>query len=116
MKLCMSKRNNDILLSDMLEAANRIVRYCKNLDYAEFETDQLTIDAVLRNLTILGEASKKVDLEFRNKNNQIEWEKISRSRNIIVHDYFAIDKEIIWKIIKEYIPDLINKLNQCVKK
>jgi uncharacterized protein with HEPN domain len=107
----MSKRIAEVLIADMLEAATRADNYCRGVDYDNFLTDQKTIDAVLRNLAVLGEAAKKVPDDVRQMYPNIEWEKISRSRNIIVHDYFAIDHQIVWKIVKEYLPGLINDLS-----
>ena len=106
----MSKRDSRVLVFDMLEAVESILNYTTDLSFDSYLEDRKTQDAVLRNLTVLGEAAGRVDQEFQRLNPQIEWQKIARSRNIVVHDYFAVDHEIIWKIITVYLPPLLANL------
>lgn len=106
----MSKRDNMLLLEDMLEASLKIKRYTSGLDYEQFIEDDKTIDAVIRNFEIIGEAANRVDPDFRLKNSQIEWDRIRGFRNRIVHDYFGIDHEIVWTIIVDYLDELIDWL------
>ena len=96
----MSKRDILLLLEDMLQSAQKIKRYTEGLDYGSFLTDDKTIDAVVRNFEIIGEAANRIDPDFRDQNPQIEWKRIRGFRNRIVHDYFGIDYEIVWNIIK----------------
>lgn len=84
----------------MSEAIRRIFLYTQNMGFEEFSKDQKTTDAVLRNLQILGEAANKVSKETKKKIPEIEWTKIVRSRNIVVHEYFGVDFEIVWRIIE----------------
>jgi uncharacterized protein with HEPN domain len=106
----MSKRENILLLEDMLEAASKIKRYTSGLSYDQFTEDEKTIDAVIRNFEIIGEAANRIDPDFRLENSQIEWSRIRGFRNRIVHDYFGIDHDIVWTIIEEYLDDLIDWL------
>lgn len=110
----MSKRDHQLLIQDMLTACSRIRSYTKDLDYAEFINDEKTIDATVRNIQILGEAAKQVPKEVQEKYPAIEWTKIIRSRHIIVHDYFELDYEIIWRIIGDYIPPLQAELERIL--
>jgi uncharacterized protein with HEPN domain len=110
----MSKRNHLLLIQDMLLACRRIRSYTGQLDYAGFITDEKTIDATVRNIQILGEAAKQVAKEVQERYPAIEWTKIIRSRHIIVHDYFELDYEIIWRIIQDYIPPLQAELERIV--
>ncbi len=71
----MSKRSSNLLLLDMKEAAEKILKYTKGLSFEEFLTDDKTIDAVVRNFEIIGEASLRIDEDFRLENPQIEWKK-----------------------------------------
>jgi len=87
----MSKRDNFLLLEDMLQSALKIERYTKNFDYSEFLKDDKTIDAVIRNFEIIGEAANRIDEDFRINNPNIEWNRIRGFRNRIIHDYFGID-------------------------
>ncbi len=91
----MSKRSSDLLLLDMKEAAEKILKYTQGLSFEGFLADDKTIDAVVRNFEIIGEASLRIDEDFRLENPQIEWKKLRGFRNRIVHDYFGIDYEIV---------------------
>jgi len=85
----MSKRSSDLLLLDMKEAAEKILKYTKGLSFEDFLADDKTIDAVVRNFEIIGEASLRLDEDFRFEHPQIEWKKLRGFRNRIVHDYFG---------------------------
>ncbi len=104
----MSKREILLLLDDMLQAASKIKRYTKELDYDSFLSEDKTIDAVIRNFEIIGEAANRIDPDFRELNSEIEWKRLRGFRNRIVHDYFGIDYEIVWNIIETYIDELID--------
>lgn len=100
----MSKRDASLLIKDMKQAIDAIDNYCATLDYQAFVSDRKTVDAVLRNLTILGEVASRIPQDFKTANPEIEWDKIAKSRHVIVHDYFSVDTEIIWKIVTVYLP------------
>jgi len=110
----MSKRSSNLLLLDMKEAAEKILKYTKGLSFEDFLTDDKTIDAVVRNFEIIGEVSLRIDEDFRLKNPQIEWKKLRGFRNRIVHDYFGIDYEIVWSILTEDLEELIFQLDQLL--
>ena len=112
----MSKRNTLLLLDDMLQSAQKIKRYTKDLDYDSFLADDKTIDAVVRNFEIIGEAANRIDPDFRVKNSEIEWKRIRGFRNRIVHDYFGIDYEIVWSIIETYLDEMIDWLDTIIEK
>ena len=111
----MSKRDNSFLIQDMLESANKILDYTTGLSFEQFEIDNKTIDAVIRNFEIIGEASNRIDGDFKILNSQIEWAKMRGFRNRIVHDYFGIDLEIVWSIIQDDIEELIYQLKELHK-
>lgn len=111
----MSKRDKMLLLEDMLQAATKIKRYTDNLDFDSFVEDDKTVDAVIRNFEIIGEAASRIDPDFRIKNPEIEWTRIRGFRNRIVHDYFGIDYEIVWTIIETYINELIDWLETLIE-
>jgi uncharacterized protein with HEPN domain len=106
----MSKRDALLLLKDMLESAQKIKRYTNELDYEAFLSDDRTVDAVVRNFEIIGEAANRLDNEFRESYPRIEWNRIRGFRNRIVHDYFGIDYSIVWTIIESYLDDFIERL------
>ena len=87
----MSKRDPNILFKDMLESIELIKKYTSGLTFEQFNKDQLIKDAVVRNLSIIGEAANRIPDDFKVKYNFIEWKRIVGLRNIIIHDYFGID-------------------------
>ena len=111
----MSKRDLILLLEDMLESALKIKRYTANHNLESFINDEKTIDAVVRNFEIIGEAANRLDPVFRTRNPEIEWNRIRGFRNRIVHDYFGIDYEIIWTIIEDDILELIDQIEKLIK-
>ncbi len=111
----MSKRDLVLLLEDMLESALKIKRYTTNHEFESFINDEKTIDAVVRNFEIIGEAANRLDPDFRTRNTEIEWNRIRGFRNRIVHDYFGIDYEIVWTIVEEDILELIDQIEKLIK-
>jgi len=95
----MSKRGHTLLLEDIKEAGEKILRYVQGMNYDDFANDDKTIDAVTRNFEIIGEAANRLDAAFRTNNPHIEWDRIRGFRNRIVHEYFGVDYEIVWAII-----------------
>ena len=102
----MSERSEHILVADMLEAVERISVYTEGMTFEEFQQDHKTSDAVLRNLQVLGETANRVPESIQTLSPEIEWERIIRSRHIVVHNYFGIDYEIVWRIVQMHLPPL----------
>ena len=110
----MSKRDQILLLEDMLDSALKIKRYSNDLDFDSFLEDEKTVDAVVRNFEIIGEAANRIDPDFKTKNPEIEWKRIRGFRNRIIHDYFGIDYEIVWTIVENYLNELIERLEVLI--
>ncbi len=108
----MPKRDPDLLVQDMLEAARKVQLYTAGLDHAAFLADQKTIDAVVRNLEVLGEAARQLPDDFTSRHSNIPWNQIAGLRNRIVHDYFGLDLEIIWQIIQNDLPSFNIRLEK----
>jgi uncharacterized protein with HEPN domain len=100
------KRTFRFFLEDIVESISKIGAYTRNLSYIKFTKDFKTIDAVVRNLEIIGEAAKHIPASIRAKHTEIPWKKMIGLRNIITHEYFGIDKKIIWEIIKHDLSDV----------
>ncbi len=112
----MSKRDTTLLLDDMLQAALKIKKYTKDLDFNAFLKDDKTIDAVVRNFEVIGEVANRIESDFKENHPEIEWKRIRGFRNRIVHEYFGIDYEIVWAIIESYLDELIDWLNTLIEK
>ncbi len=97
----MSKRNNLFLLEDIIEACEKIQKYVNCLNYNDFINDDRTIDAVIRNFEIIGEAANNLSNEIFNKYSNVQWKQIIGLRNRLIHGYFGVDYQIIWHIINE---------------
>jgi uncharacterized protein with HEPN domain len=83
--------------------------------FDEFIENQMLLDAVVRNLEVIGEATKNIPTDIRQKYPQVEWRKIAGLRDIVIHGYFGIDYEILWDIIQNKIPDLVVKIQEVIE-
>lgn len=106
------QRNYSLYLEDILTAACKILEFTKGLSYRQFRDDEKTFDAVVRNLEVIGEAAKKIPDDLRKARSQIEWKKIAGLRDILIHEYFGIDAELVWDIVQNKIPELISNLKK----
>jgi uncharacterized protein with HEPN domain len=102
----MPKRAPELLLEDMLAAIRKVERYTTGMDQELFRQDEKTIDAVVRNLEVLGEAARQMPDEFAANHPDIPWRQVAGLRNRIVHDYFGLDLEIIWQVVQHDLPQL----------
>lgn len=107
-------RDPRLYLEDILEACEKIQRYTSRMLFDEFQSDDRTYDAVIRNLEIIGEAAKNIRPEIQELYPDIEWRAISAFRNIVAHEYFAIKTEIVWDIVVNKIPDLYNHIQDIL--
>ncbi|WP_017327327.1 DUF86 domain-containing protein [Synechococcus sp. PCC 7336] len=99
-------RNLTLYLDDILTSIAKIDRYTANATRESLTSDELTFDAVMYNLQIIGEAVKNIPIDIRDRYPQIEWRKIAGLRDIVARAYFSIDDEIIWDVICNKLPDL----------
>jgi hypothetical protein len=106
----MSDRPVDLLIDDILERIRRIGRYTGNLDHDAFVQDEKTVDAVVRNLGVIGEAARRVPQEFTERHPGILWRQIVGLRNRIVRDYLNVDGDPIWQIVRDELPRLESEL------
>ena len=96
----MKRRNYVVYIEDILESMDKIERYIKGLNFEIFIRNDLIIDAVLRNLEIIGEASRNIPKDIREKYTDIPWKRMIGLRDIVIHKYFGVDTGIIWEIIR----------------
>ncbi len=111
----MNNQDNTVFLKDILGSINKIERFLREHDFEKFQNNELVIDAVVRNVEIIGEASNNLTRDFRSKNPQIEWRQIIDTRNRIVHGYATVDLEIIWSITQSSLPKLKKEIEQILE-
>jgi len=108
----MSKREWKLFVEDILESIELIESYVANMNFDDFKNDRKTIDAVVRNLEIIGEAARNISDEIKNKYQNVDWKGMIGLRNRIAHGYFGINLTIIWEILKQELPPLKEKMKQ----
>jgi uncharacterized protein with HEPN domain len=108
----MPKRDPELLLEDMLTAVRKIERYTAGMDQEEFRRDEKTLDAVVRNLEVLGEAARQLPDEFLARSPEVPWRQIAGLRNRVIHEYFGLDIDLIWEVVLHDLPQLRTELER----
>jgi uncharacterized protein with HEPN domain len=105
-----------MFLEDILTAMNRIAEYIDGYSFIDFKRDYKTVDAVIRNFEIIGEAAKNLPAEIQKKYPQIPWSEMYLLRNKISHEYFGVDYEILWDVATNYLPQNKTQIEEILKK
>ncbi len=109
------KRDPKIYIHDIVTAIEKIQRYTSKMTFEAFEEDEKTIDAVLRNFEVIGEACRHVPDELKSKFSEIPWNEMKSMRNFLIHEYFGIGLDIIWKTIEEDLPRLQSQIQSILE-
>src|SRR5690606_16365425 len=107
--------SNYELLEHILDEINFVLDSTSSRDYDSTVNDPILSRAIIRSLEIIGEASNKIDPDFRTANPHVEWRKITNTRHRLIHDYFGVDYEIVWNIIVEKLPELKEDILQLIE-
>jgi uncharacterized protein with HEPN domain len=108
-------RDESLYLADIEKCCEKVLKFTAGLSYKDFIHDELNYDAVLRNLEIIGEAVKHVSVEQKEKYPQVKWRKIAGFRDIVTHQYFGVSDEIVWDVIENEIPVLLQQVKEILK-
>ena len=108
-------RTYNMYLDDLLMAMLRISEYISEHTYESFKKDYKTVDAVIRNFEIIGEASKSIPVEIKSEYPAVPWAEMYLLRNKVSHEYFGIDYEIIWDIAYNHLPDNKSQIEEIIK-
>lgn len=103
-------RDFRLFLEDILESCEKVLRYTHGLSFEQFRADEKTVDAVVRNLEIVGEAIRHLPSELREQHPEVEWRRITGLRNIVAHEYFGVDEDILWDVVQNKIPRLLEQI------
>lgn len=110
-----SERDAILFLEDIVLSMQRVQEYISGLNFEHFKRDYKTVDAVIRNFEVIGEASKNLPKSLKTKYTNVPWEEMYRLRNRISHEYFGIDYEIIWNIATVQLPLNYNDITEILK-
>ncbi len=102
-------------LNDMVSSAEKALEFVAGMNGDEFLRDEKTVFAVIRALEILGEAAKKIPNEIRDKYPAIPWREVAGMRDKLIHDYFGVNLQLIWKTVQDDLPELLPKLREVVE-
>lgn len=99
-------RSSVLLLREILDAVGRIEEYLRDVSYEQFVVDVEKQDAVLRRLEVIGEAVKGLPSELKDRYPDTPWREIAAARNMLVHEYFRVDLELVWEMVDDDLPEL----------
>jgi len=111
----MSKREIGLYIEDIKDSIKKIEKYTKNIDFKEFISDAKTIDAVVRNLSIIGEAVRNIPKDIKTNYPDVAWKETMGMRNKVIHEYFGVDEDILWETIKKDLPVFKKQISKLSK-
>jgi uncharacterized protein with HEPN domain len=97
-------------LDDIRNAIVEVEEFTRGMDFRSFAADKKTVNAVIRSLEVLGEATKQIPLPFRKKHPEIPWSKMAGMRDVLIHDYMGVDLRTVWNVVTERLPELRSQL------
>jgi uncharacterized protein with HEPN domain len=99
-------RNYLLFLVDISERIEKIERFIDGMSYGEFVEDEKSVSATIREIEVIGEATKKIPNEIREQFNDLPWSLMAKMRDKLIHWYFEVDEEIVWKVATQKLPDI----------
>jgi uncharacterized protein with HEPN domain len=114
MKSYIFERDISLYCLDVLDSGSAILEFVKGISFEEFCKDRKTYSAVIREFEVIGEAVGKIPGDLKLQHPEVEWQDIKDFRNLLIHEYFGIDLEIVWKIILEDLPSLMEVIREIL--
>lgn len=108
----MPRRSHRQAIEDRTEAIEKIRRYTEGMTFEKFMADEKTVDAVIRNITVIGEAARNIPEEIQKVHPDMPWMEMRGIRNVVVHEYFGVSKDILWRTVEEDLPRLASALKR----
>ena len=102
-------------IRDIHNAVSKILTHTETLSESSFTNNEWTIDAVLRNLAVIGEAAHHVPDEIVKRHAEMPWDEMRDMRNIVIHEYFGVDLGIVWKTIQDDLPLLLTQIERLLQ-
>lgn len=112
----MPPRGWQLRIEDILEAIGKIQRYIRGMDYEKFSEDEKSVDAVIRNFTVIGEAARRISDDYTEAHPDLPWEEMRGIRNIVVHEYFGVSLPILWETATRDLPPLVPQLEKLLQR
>lgn len=107
-------RDDLLYLQNILDAIGRVETYVAGFDQENFQNNLLVQDGVIRQITIMGEATKLLSSELRGRYSQIPWRQIARMRDTLIHRYFGVDIEQVWLTVRDDLPALKTEIARMI--
>ncbi|MEK7189689.1 MAG: DUF86 domain-containing protein [Patescibacteria group bacterium] len=111
----MCKPEELLYFQDIVDSIKKIKQYTKKMSFDNFTEDNKTVDAVVRNLEIIGEAARYITKTTRQRHPEIPWAQMAGMRNKVIHEYSGVDLSILWQTVKDDIPDLKKKIAKILQ-
>lgn len=109
------KRDNSLYINDILDCICRIEEFVKCMGFDDFIKDDKTVSAVIRKLEVIGEATKNIPEHIKKAHKDVPWQDMARMRDKVIHFYFGVDHEIVWKVVSERLPKLKPLIKETLK-
>ena len=110
------KRNYKLFLEDISERIEKIESYIGNMTFDEFKQDDKTVSACIREIEVIGEATKQIPKEITSQFQELPWSLMAKMRDKLIHWYFEIDEEIVWNVATQKLPGIKSQIDEIISK
>lgn len=110
-----NQRDYLVYLNDIYDSVNKGIAFINEMTYEDFSKDEKTQFALIRVIEIIGEASKKIPSDIKDQSQEIPWREISGMRDLLIHDYFGVNIQVVWETAKNDLPELKEKIQKLIQ-